>query len=62
MPQFDYLIIFPIIKDLIIMLPLYYIIFINLIIKNIENLKFRAKILKLKIININYYLNTILKI
>jgi hypothetical protein len=43
MPQFDSLIIFPIIKDLTIILFIYYIIFINIIIKNIILLKLREK-------------------
>lgn len=43
MPQFDSLIIFPIIKDLTIILFIYYLIFINIIIKNITLLKLREK-------------------
>lgn len=62
MPQFDCLIIFSIIKDLTILLPFYYFIFINLIIKNMEILKFRTKILKFKTININKCLVTVIKI
>lgn len=44
MPQFDLLIIFPIIKDLTIILFIYYIIFINIIIKNIVLLKLQEKV------------------
>jgi hypothetical protein len=43
MPQFDSLIIFPIIKDLTIILFLYYIIFTNILIRNIVLLKLREK-------------------
>lgn len=43
MPQFDIIIIFPIIKDLIFILTLYYVVFTHVIITNIKALKFRKK-------------------
>lgn len=59
MPQFDIMIIFPIVKDLTIILLLYYIIFSNLMVKNFKILKFREKISKF--FNFKIYLLTIFK-
>ena len=55
MPQFDVIIIFPLINDLIFVLILHYLLTLNLVLKNITLNKFRVKILKLKNIlkNIN---------
>ena len=55
MPQFDVIIIFPLINDLIFVLILHYLLTSNLVLKNITLNKFRVKILKLKNIlkNIN---------
>jgi hypothetical protein len=55
-PQFDLLIIFPIIKDLLIILIFYYIVFTNITIINLRVLKFREKASKF----INFKLNTVL--
>jgi hypothetical protein len=43
MPQFDILITFPIIKDLLIVLTLYYIVFTSVTVTNLKVLKFRRK-------------------
>lgn len=55
MPQFDIVIIFPLINDLLLIFIFYYLLTIDIILKNITLAKFRIKILKLKNIlnNIN---------
>lgn len=46
MPQFDFLIIFPLIKDFIIIFFLFFFTFINIMFENLNIIKFRIKVLK----------------
>lgn len=53
MPQFDFLIIFPILNVLIPIFCVYYIFFITIFTKDLKIIKFRKKVLKLFKFNIN---------
>jgi hypothetical protein len=55
MPQFDLLITFPLVKDVLVVLTLYYIVFTSVTVINLKALKFRRKASKF----FSFKLNTI---